>query len=112
MVGAGVNTAAAPAVPVAMPINLCLQLNGTETDFAGEHVLRVKVRDPDMNVVNEQAAPFEAAFNGQEGHEGNYIIPLGVIFNAESYGQYTIELSVDDRTYSVPWYVIEAPPPA
>jgi hypothetical protein len=108
IVGAGIDHMFVPALPAPVQVVLAVRLVSPPDEVAGgdEHPLGWAVLDDQRNTIAELGGMFAPAI---EGAPADWLVglhlPIVVIFPVEVEGTYTIELTVDDHTYSVPMHV-------
>jgi hypothetical protein len=111
MVGAGANIFTVPPLPQPVGFMIALRIVADEDDHA-DHVFGSQVLGPDMEPVGELiSAEFNMGPvnpNKPAGWEQSLAVPTAVQFMAEEEGQYTVRLSVDDRSTTVAIVVQEA----
>jgi len=111
IVGAGANIFTTPEFPTAIGLMVAIRIAANEGDNH-DHLFGSRVLGPDMEPVTDRG---EIQFNMGEvnpakpaGWEQTVVQPVGVQFPAEVEGQYTLELTVDDRSATVP-LVVQTP---
>lgn len=110
MIGAGANHYAVAEFPTTLSVWVAVQVHGHRSEVDAEHSLVLQPLGPDMEPCAppldmrfrfpEERAPTEPA-----GWEVGALIPTIIQFVAEEEGTYTMQLSVDDKSTTVPLYV-------
>jgi hypothetical protein len=117
IMGAGVDTIGAPAVPAAQPLGVALRLSFSTTEEVGEqHLLAVTFQGPDNPVLTARARfVTPPPPPGVPEHWRPAIgIAMQMLVPLPGYGDYSCELDIDDGTItkSFDFRVIPPPPPA
>jgi hypothetical protein len=108
MVGAGTNIFTVPSFPASIGLFVVAHFLAAEDELGVQHPLRSQVLAPDMQPVAdpiEGALGFEAGPNKPPGWEGGLTLPMVVRFPAHIEGTYTFELTVAERSQTVPLLV-------
>lgn len=120
IVGGGIDRLWVPEVPPRAPVQvLCAARIVAEHDEIAppgeegpQHTLACRVYSPSMALVSDLPQPFGISGTFEPAIQPAVILPIGVVFRPEEEGQYTIEIAVDDRGFSVPLTVRVGQPPA
>jgi hypothetical protein len=99
IMGAGVDTVWAPAVPTLQPFGIALRISFAPTEPVGEpHRLAVSFVGPDQRVLDAQASFLTPA--PPEGVPEHWRTGMGVALQIAvplpAYGDYSCELDIDD----------------
>jgi hypothetical protein len=99
ILGAGVDTVAAPAVPTVQPFGVALRISFGTTEEPGEqHRLALSFIGPDKRVLDAQAQ--FATPPRVEGVPEHWRTKVGVVLQLSvplpQYGDYSCDLSIDD----------------
>jgi hypothetical protein len=111
MVGGNANRMPVEEVPHDVFTWLAFQVTAPR-DMSGpgqQHDLVCRVLDPDMDEVYADDPPlqfemYEAAAGAEQSEQ---VVAIPVRFTAEQFGTYTIQLIVNERSQSIPFYVAE-----
>jgi hypothetical protein len=114
IVGAGIDHFWLPDLPGQLQVLLAIRLLAMteELDPAVPHPIRNVIRDPQGELLFEQASDF--AIGGQSARPewlAGIIIPAGITFQVAEEGTYTVEFSIDDASKSLPIHVVQGLPP-
>jgi hypothetical protein len=117
IIGAGIDTVAVAELPTPIQILLAVRLVGLNEEFTADqqHQATNRVRDPTDEVISEVRGEFViGAESSRADWLAGVIVPVGVQFPAAEEGTYTIELTMDDASTSLPLHVVAsgAPPAA
>lgn len=114
IIGAGIDIFWVPRLPAAIRGMLALRVTGTADDFGEEvtHELASRILGPTGDPLGKEIkGEFQAgAEHVQEDWLNAVWIPSGFQFTAPGAGTYTLEISVDKATASLPLHVIHGPP--
>ncbi|MCU1500605.1 MAG: hypothetical protein JWM47_4558 [Acidimicrobiales bacterium] len=109
IVGAGIDRVWLPELPMPIQVLCAVRIIGglhevdEEEQEEPEHTLACRVHSPAMELLSELEDSFGMAGSADEpGIDPAVIIPVGVVFEAQEEGTYTIEIAVDGRGISVP----------
>jgi hypothetical protein len=119
IVGAGIDHVWVPSIPPPQPVQILCAVRivanhdevHVEPPEEGPNTLTCRIHDPSMEVVSDLPAPFAMSGTFDPAIEPAVIMPIGVAFEPQEQGQYTIEIAVDERSFSVPLTVSEGAPP-
>jgi hypothetical protein len=111
MIGGNANRMHVAELPHEVFTWLAFQVTAPR-DMAGpgqQHHFVCRVLDPDMDEVYADDPPvefemYEAAAGAEQSEQ---VVALPVRFVAHQFGTFTIQLTVDDRSKSIPFYVAE-----
>jgi Family of unknown function (DUF6941) len=117
IMGAGIDTIAVPVVPTMQPLGIALRITFGTTEEAGEpHRLTLGFQSPDERVFEATAAFFTPARPpGVPEHWRTAIgVALRLAVPLPKYGDYSVELDIDDGTItrSIDIRVVPLPDPA
>lgn len=120
IVGAGIDRVWVPSIPPPQPVQVLSAVRivadhdeiHAEPPQEGPNTLACRIHGPSMELVSELSQPFAMSGSFDPAIEPAVIMPVGVAFQPEEEGQYTFEIAVDDRSFSVPLTVIQASPSA
>ena len=109
LVGAGANHYAVAEMPSALSVWIAVQVYGHRSEVDADHSLVIQPLGPDM----EACAPLDMGFrfpaerasNEPEGWEVGALIPTLINFEASEQGTYTLALTLDEKTTTIPLYV-------
>lgn len=110
LVGAGANHYTVAEFPTTLSVWIAVQIYGHQSEIESQHSLAIQPLGPDMQPC---APPLDMGFgfppdrapNEPAGWEVGALIPTLIQFAAEEEGTYTMQVSVDDKTTTVPVYV-------
>jgi hypothetical protein len=110
IVGAGIDTFGVPELPTVVNTMVAVRVVGTHEEMHGHHRLRCLVRNEEHEIVGpELDAEFDldigVANELREDWLQNTMLSLGIQFDAESEGAYTITVMVDEAEIAVPFFV-------
>lgn len=105
IVGAGIDNYTVAAVPAQIPLQLVVRVCGLID--ANDHDLTVKLLDTQLSEVGTLSGTFgmEQNPNHPPGWEGAAILPVGVVLPANEVGTYTLHVSVDNHSVTLPFRV-------
>jgi hypothetical protein len=114
IIGAGIDTFWLPEIPSPVQVILVARLLGTvdELDPSIMHTITNRVFDPRGDLHNEES--IELAVGGTSASPDWLVgisLPFACRFEAAEQGTYTIEVSVDDASKSLPIHVVHGLPP-
>lgn len=115
IVGAGTNIFFVPAFPGAVGVHIALSIVGAENEASEKHRFKAHVLGPQMEPVTptiEGELEFAGSDTKPPGWEERLFIPTAHQFPVQEPGTYTVEMTIDDRSFTVPLLVAEAPPGA
>lgn len=117
IVGAGIDITWAAQLPAGIQTMVAVRMTAPEDELGPEHphTLRCRILDPDMQEVGETLEA-ELRAGGESLRPGwlvGIMIPMGVQWQADREGTYTVELAIDGGDpYMTPMHVLEGMPPA
>jgi hypothetical protein len=108
MVGAGANILLVAETPSAVGTMIVASIAGAEDEIGVEHTLKARVLGPDMEPATptiEGKMGFASSPNKPAGWEERIMLPMPLQFVAPVEGTYTVELSINDRSATIPLLV-------
>lgn len=113
IVGAGIDTFWVQELPAQIQVMLALRITGMaeELDPSVSHALTNRILDPSGEVIAEVGG--ELALGGESARPEwlvGIMLPMVVGFEAPDEGTYTVEVSVDGDSRSLPLHVILGTP--
>jgi len=110
LIGAGANHYGLSEFPTTLNVWIAIQVHGHRTEVDADHSLVIQPLGPDMEPCAQALDlgfrfPVERAPNEPDGWEVGALIPTLISFEAENQGTYTLQLTLDDKTTTIPLYV-------
>jgi hypothetical protein len=113
LLGTGMNVFRPPALPVELQLMIALNVLAREDELGREQTLEAQVLGPTMEpAADSLSMPIQIDGGPAKppGWEQNVILPLGLVFEAQHEGTYTIQFSIEGRQQpSVALYVAANP---
>jgi hypothetical protein len=112
IVGAGADVVHVPSVPTPVQVLFAVRYVGAPEEVNGEtaHSIVCRIFNPVGDRVDEQTGQLMA--HGTQmipGYVAEIIVPSGVVIDAQQFGTYGVEFSIDEDTLRrVPIHVVEA----
>jgi hypothetical protein len=107
IVGAGLDSVWIPDVPADVGVFLMMRITGPQYEFEAEHVVAVKLVDPErdeQDILTTEFGPMEELPpTYHQGLDPGILIQAAVGWRAEHFGLHTLEIYVDGkRNRSIP----------
>jgi hypothetical protein len=114
IIGGGIDTFWMPNIPAPLQVMLAVRLAALADELDGtEHKIVNRILDPHGDLIDE--SEIGLAISGEAARPEWLVgvpIPLLVQFEVAEEGTYTVELSVDDASASLPLHVVYGVPGA
>ena len=109
--GVGLDVMRYQSVPATIGIGLAVNVLVPEHELGEQRTIVVEILDPEMLVSDGAEFPMKLDDyeHRPEGRQPSTMTVISLRFEADQYGQYTINLRLGDRITSVPIFVL-APP--
>jgi hypothetical protein len=113
ILGTGMNVFRPSSLPSQLQLVVALNILAREDELGQQQILEGQILGPDMEPAADPLTmplQIDGSPTKPPGWEQNSIFPLGVVFEAQLEGTYTIQFSIEGRQQpSVGLYVAPAP---
>lgn len=113
LIGVTADIVQTPSVPAAVQVSLAIAVSGSHTECVPEieHAIEGRILDVQLNQVGQLHAGFtmQPGPNSPPGWDLRLQMPIVLRFEAAEFGTYSVELSIDKSSVSIPILVQPVP---